>query len=124
MTKPRSEYLWYLASPYSRYHRGLSSAHNLACYNAGVLIRSGIRVFCPIAHTHNIAIAASLDPRDEILWSWMDKPFVEVCDGLIVLTLEGWESSKGVIAEIEAFAKADKPIINMEPGINPFGASP
>ena len=43
---------WYLASPYSKYPEGTQAAFEMACWQAGLLIRAGVPVFSPIAHSH------------------------------------------------------------------------
>ena len=107
---------WYLASPYSKYPYGLSSAHLHACRACVLLITAGIPVFSPIAHSHPIAMTGGLDPLDHDIWLPADKPMVEAAGGLIVLKLEGWSRSIGVAEEIEGFAEMNKPIVYMEPG--------
>ena len=60
--------LWYLASPYSLYAQGTETAFKEACRAAAELIRRGIVVFCPIAHSHVIAEHGHLDALDHRLW--------------------------------------------------------
>ena len=104
---------WYMASPYSKYPYGLSSAHLHACRACALLITAGIPVFSPIVHSHPIA---GLDPLDHDIWMPLDRAMVEAAGGLIVLKLEGWSRSVGVSEEIEWFAEMGKPIVYMEPG--------
>lgn len=102
---------WYLASPYSLYEDGLEEANALVCAAAAYLIEKGIRVFCPIAHSHAICEASELDPLDHNIWMFQDAPFCEAAMGLIVFQLPGWERSAGVTQEIEYFEEAHKPIV-------------
>lgn len=106
---------WYLATPYSLYPGGLDAAANEAARFAGYLIKHGVRVFSPIAHSHAIAKAAGIDPVDLDLWIEADKPFMPPAIGLIVGCIEGWEDSKGVEQEIGIFHEAGKLVIYMEP---------
>jgi hypothetical protein len=115
------DYLWYLASPYSKYPEGLEIAHRQACRAAGILMMQNIRVFCPIAHTHHISlITVGMSSTDHDLWTYLDKPFVDMCDGLIVLKLITWGDSHGVAHEIQCFTEAHKPIFYMEQGEVPW----
>lgn len=92
--------LTYLAVPYSHadpaIQRQRFEAANIA---AGRLIQQGRVVFSPISHTHPIAERCEL-PRGWDYWERFDRTFLSRCDELIVLTLDGWETSQGVQAEI------------------------
>jgi hypothetical protein len=111
---------WYLATPYSKYPGGIEAAFKLACINAGVLMKAGIAVFSPIAHTHPIVIACKMDPFDDFFfWVPPDKPMMEAARGVILLQAEGWQQSVGMQIEREAFTAACKPVILMQPGILP-----
>ena len=110
---------WYLGSPYSKHPRGLTAAHWEACREAGLLIAAGIAVYSPIAHTHPIAMLSHMDPLDHNIWLPMDQPLMEAAKGLIVLKLDGWSRSAGLIEEVKYFASINRPIVYMEPGIIP-----
>lgn len=110
---------FYLATVYSRHPHGIEAAHREACIQAAYLIRHGVPVYSPIAHTHPIAIHGALDPLDHDIWLPADEPMMRAAVGLIVCKMHGWETSKGVQHEIDVFEKADKPIIFMEPGLVP-----
>jgi hypothetical protein len=118
------DYLWYLASPYSIYKEkssGLTLAFEEACIAAGLLMTHGYNVYSPIAMTHSICkYTETLDPLDHELWTRFDKPFVDICDGLIVLKLFAWSDSRGVAHEIQRFTEAHKPILYMEPSEVPW----
>jgi hypothetical protein len=100
----------YLASPYSRYPAGIDAAHRDACRAAAYLIRRGVHVFCPIAHTHPIALHGALDPRNHDLWLALDRKMMDAAAGLIVVMMEGWDTSVGIRHEMTVFANARKPI--------------
>lgn len=106
---------WYLGSPYSKYMHGTEAAWSSVCLQAAVLIRRGISVYSPIAHTHPIAEHGRLDPLDHDIWLPVDRPLMDAAKGLIVLKLEGWSRSYGLAHEIEVFASAGKPVIYMTP---------
>ena len=105
---------WYLATPYSGHPDGLLSAHQDACEEAAVLLLAGINVFCPIAHSHSIAIHGGLNPLDYGIWMPADEPFMNHAVGLLVSLMEGWSESHGVLQEIKYFQKARKPIYALE----------
>lgn len=110
---------FYLATPYSRYEAGIGQAHIDACTEAALLIRAGVPVYSPIAHTHPIAIYGELDPYDHKLWLEADRAFMDSAKGLIVCLMDGWEHSYGMQVEIDTFKEAGKPILYMTPGVVP-----
>ncbi len=110
---------WYLASPYSKYPRGIEAAHRLACEETGRLIRAGVPAYSPIAHSHPIAAACGMDPYDHRIWMPAGCPMMRAAFGLIMLSAEGWEESYGMNLERETFEADGKPIIWMDPGILP-----
>ena len=108
--------LFYLATPYSKYPHGLDAAFRLACEQSGLLIRAGIPVFSPIAHTHPVAMACGMDPLDHKIWLPADAPMMAAATGLIMLRAESWELSYGMSKEREEFEAAGKLIVWMDPG--------
>lgn len=108
------ETYFYLASPYSRFPAGLELAFQEACKATAALIRLGVRVYSPIAHTHPCAILGEIDPYDHKIWLPADEPFMRLASGLIVLKMESWEISYGIAEEIKVFEAAGKPIVYME----------
>lgn len=112
---------WYLASPYSKYPGGLEEAFAIVCRNAALLVQNKVPVFCPIAHTHPLAVHGQLDPYDHDIWLPADEPMMHSAKGLIILAMDGWRASKGVRVEREFFQAAGKPEIFMDPGIIPYG---
>lgn len=110
---------WYLATPYSKYPSGHRNAFYAAAKQASILVRAGIPVYCPIAHTHPVAMYGGMDPFDHSIWLPADEPFMRVAHGLIVCKMSGWDVSFGIGEEIKFFAAASKPIIYMTPGLVP-----
>lgn len=106
---------WYLATVYSKHPDGIDAAHVMACRAAADLIRAGIPVFSPIAHTHPIAIHGAIDPLDHSIWLPADAPMMAGARGLIVYCSEGWRDSYGIGEEIKAFTTAGKSIVHMTP---------
>lgn len=101
---------WYLATPYSKYQLGLDAAFKHACVASAKLVASGVRLYCPIAHTHPIAIYGEIDPRNHEVWLGLDGPFMKGACGLIVTTMQGWSESYGISVEIDSFNLQNKPV--------------
>ncbi|HEV8492476.1 MAG TPA: DUF1937 family protein [Candidatus Angelobacter sp.] len=110
---------WYLATPYSKYPDGITTAFRVACEQTALLVRARIPVFCPIAHTHPIALEGGIDPYDHTIWIPADKPFMECSKGLIFCKLPSWEISDGMRIEREFFESQKRPVIDMTPGVVP-----
>lgn len=107
--------LCYLATPYTKYHLGIEAAFVHACEIAARLLKQGVRVYSPIAHTHPLAIYGNLDPLDHSIWLPFDEAMMDAADCLIVARMKGWDQSYGVKHEIEFFARESKPIIHIDP---------
>ena len=110
---------YYLGSPYSKYPEGRAMACVEACRNAALLIRSGIPVFSPIAHSHAVAEYGQIDPDDHGIWLPLDRRMMAAAGGLIVLQLAQWWTSYGLTTEIDEFHSIGKPIVYMIPGTVP-----
>jgi len=96
-------HLYYLASPYSHKDHAVMSQRAETVTRAAVdLLNQGIFVFAPIAY--NAPWEKYNLPGDWNFWQEFDKAFVSRMDAVVVLTIEGWDISTGVTAEIE-FAK-------------------
>ena len=99
----------YLASPYSHPDAGVRQQRfEAACRAAAALICQGKTAFSPIAHSH--AICRYGVPLDWWFWQQHDRRYLEVCDEVAVLMLDGWRESVGVQAEIAIARELDKPI--------------
>jgi hypothetical protein len=110
---------WYLSSPYSKYPRGIVQAHADVCREAARLIRLGLPIFSPIAHSYAIAIHGGLNPFDHEIWLPADQPMMDAAYGLIVSKMEGWDMSYGLRYEIDTFYGVGKPIVYLSPGETP-----
>ena len=92
----------YLASPYTTPDNDKvteASRYYYACKAAATLMQQGHTVFSPIAHSHRIARFIPGHSHD--FWMAQDLPFLDFADKVVVLTLIGWEESRGIKAEIE-----------------------
>jgi hypothetical protein len=80
---------------------------------AAELMRAGNVVLCPVVHSHPLT-AFGL-PTDWSYWERCDREFLRCCDEVVVLTLERWEQSVGVQAEIRLAAELAKPVSFLDP---------
>jgi hypothetical protein len=99
---------WYLATPYSKYPGGIEAAFQEACRVSAWLIRQEVRLYCPIAHTHPIAVAGGIDPHDHKIWLPADKPFMDAAEGIVVAMMPTWEESYGIKQEIDEFKRTGR----------------
>lgn len=110
----------YLASPYSHPLREVrENRYKAACKKTAQYVEEGVPVFCPIAHTHIVA-----DYMDESLrmdfdtWMRADLPLLHHAGEMHVLTLDGWEDSKGIKREMEYAEENGIPIQFIGPELN------
>lgn len=100
--------LWYLATPYTKDPRGIEAAFIDAARAAAEMVRRGVMVFSPIAHSHPIAIHGALNPLDHSIWLPFDEAIMRVCDGLLIVKMPGWRESYGIGEERKIFRAAGK----------------
>jgi hypothetical protein len=106
----REPRLIYLASPYTHPSPAVRAARfDAACLAAARLIAGGDMVFSPIAHTHPILVRGRL-PSGWDYWERFDRRMIAASDEVAVLTLEGWEKSTGIRAEIQITSELGKPV--------------
>ena len=107
--------LWYIASPYGDEDADLMQRRfDRVCATAARLMRDeGLHVLSPIAHSHPIAQYGL--PTGWEYWRETDVDLMGRCDGLIVVTIDGWDDSRGVRAEIDWAAEHGWPILYVEP---------
>lgn len=105
----------YLASPYThQFHEVIEQRFDAACRAAGKLMAAGHVVFSPIAHMHPIAVRCEL-PRGWDFWHRYDREFVLASEKVVVLMIDGWDTSKGVAAEVAIAHEAGIPVEYMWP---------
>ena len=93
--------LIYIASPYSHPDPQVRiQRFEDVCYYVGELMCGGKHVFSPIAHCHPIQVVHDL-PCDWEYWKETCIAYLSCCYKIIVLQLDGWDSSVGIAAEIE-----------------------
>jgi hypothetical protein len=100
----------YLATPYSHPDKCVEEFRfEQACKIAGALMAQGLVVFCPIAHTHPIAMRSDL-PRGWMYWAEFDEEFIRMAEKVVVARMDGWRKSTGVRAEIQIAQKLGIPV--------------
>jgi sugar phosphate isomerase/epimerase len=108
----------YLASPYSHPDATVRvERFEKVAKVAAKLMASGIHLYCPITHTHPIALAGDL-PTGWDYWEQYDRKLLKACGELWVCMMPGWEESKGVTGEIAIARELRLPVryINPETG--------
>lgn len=108
--------LYYLAAPYSHPTDDMMIRRfEAACVAAARLMEKGIVVFSPLSHSVPVAAYGELYATDHEFWMAQDLPILELCDVLAVLKIPGWDTSRGVEAEIETAREKCMPITYLEP---------
>src|ERR1700690_2249811 len=92
--------LCYIASPYSKV-ADIDRAFQQVARVAAQLAKSGLTIFCPIAHSHPLVRALGLDHRDPAVYAALNAKMLDSCNVLIVVRLEGWQDSDGIREEVE-----------------------
>ena len=106
----------YLASPYTHPDPAVRQwRFEAACRVTAKLMRAGLIVFSPIAHSHPLTRYGL--PGEWQFWQRYDRAHLEACSGLAVLMLEGWKESKGVQSEIAFARDLGKPVIFIAPEV-------
>lgn len=106
--------LIYLAAPYS-HENHIVVYQRVVWINAATaaLFAKGLFVFSPITHTHPIKELTESKGSFE-QWAAYDYAMLDRCQRLLVLTLPGWDKSKGVTAEIAYWQKRGLPVEYMD----------
>jgi hypothetical protein len=96
----------YLASPYSHSDPFVREERYLRAMQVlKGLLEKRMWTFSPIVHCHELKKIADL-PHEHEFWLDYDCHILKQCDELLVLRIEGWETSRGVKMEMD-FAKAN-----------------
>jgi hypothetical protein len=106
----------YLASPYTHVDAAVrESRFDAACLATSTLMRAGLSVYAPIVHSHPL-VRYGL-PIEWEFWQAHDCEHLQRCDEVMVLTLDGWKTSRGVQAEIALAIELDLPIRYLSPSM-------
>jgi len=95
----------YLATPYTGTEVQQIVRFKQACEICADLMKSGLNVFSPIAHSHNIAVYGNM-PGSYDFWKGQNASWLEWSDELWIARMYGWDKSKGIRFEID-WAKAN-----------------
>ena len=98
--EPERTGIIYLAVPYSHKDESIQEerfekVNEVSAY----LLRNGFTVLSPISMMHPVAKYGL--PTDWKFWAKIDTDFMLACEKVLVLRLEGWETSVGVTVEIK-----------------------
>ena len=101
----------YLAIPYS----GMEElSFKISCMVTAFLMKTGKTVYSPVVNGHILATKYDL-PADREFWLKHDLDILCRCDELYVVTLDGWDKSFGVSAEIEEALSMGMPVSFIDP---------
>jgi hypothetical protein len=109
--------VFYLAAPY--YHKNyakMAERVTIVSKTCIELLKLGIYCFSPLTQNHTLRKIGKLESGWNV-WGKYDEALLSHCDGIIVLKLDGWETSKGIAAEIKIAKKLNLKIYYFEPFI-------
>ena len=110
----------YLGLPYSDNNsKVMQYRFEVANQIAAELMNMGYYVFSPISHSHPISVQCGL-PGDYFYWKKWNRSFLEWAEVLIVVKLEGWKRSEGLNGEVDVISVLGKPVITVNPYIEPY----
>lgn len=113
----------YLASPYTHSDPLVRERRfQSACAATAGLMRAELLVFSPIVHGHSL-VEFGL-PIDWSYWERFDRAWLVRCSWLAVLTIDGWDKSEGVAAEVKIAGEIEKPVRYLDPLTLTFAESP
>ena len=105
----------YLASPYTAPTRVLREKRfRMVARAAAKRMVTGEVVYSPIVHGHIVETVGDIGEQSHSFWMRQCFPMLRHAGKLVVLMLEGWESSMGVQMEIETARASGIPIEYME----------
>lgn len=105
----------YLACPYVHEERVVREARFVQVSKAAAhLMNQGHIVFSPITHGHPMAVNGGL-PTGWQFWERVDKAFLQHCHTIVVLPIEGWRESKGLMAELKYARENNIEILYLDP---------
>jgi hypothetical protein len=105
----------YLASPYTHSDpEVVLSRYDDTLLAVSTLARLNIHVISPIILWHQAAITHSL-PTSHHFWQSFNESLLTRCSSLILLQLDGWQSSAGIAHELNFAAAHQLPITHLTP---------
>lgn len=106
--------LAYLACPYSHPDSAVRKRRLFAAnWMASRLLAEGVYVYSPL--THNLPLDQQGTLTGWKNWQTFDLLMVSRCDKVIVMKMDGWQSSEGVLAECRHAQSLGLPIEEIQP---------
>lgn len=102
----------YLSIPYTGCE---DSSFRVSCVALEKLIRAGNTAISTVVCGHAMERQNRITKSDHDLWLGYDLKLLHYCDTLAVITLDGWEDSAGVKAEIDEAERLGVPIVYLDP---------
>jgi nucleoside 2-deoxyribosyltransferase len=82
---------------------------------AAWLLEQGYNVFSPLSHSHRIAHHMG-NHNDGDFWVNLCMDFVDWCDVIAIMKIEGWNKSEGIKKELAWAVEDGKPVMEIERG--------
>jgi hypothetical protein len=102
--------LIYLASPYTHKDEAVMESRYLRAMECrAAMMRDGLHVYSPIVDCHAMSRRCTM-PSTWEYWQAFDELLISRCDRLWVLTIDGWDKSVGVTAEVQIAERLKKPL--------------
>lgn len=92
----------YIGCPYTGTDDQKQKRYEEVTSFAAKLVESGNIVYSPITHSHPIESRMN-KKMSSGEWVKFDAPFMEICNRMIVVMMDGWENSLGLRHEIAYF---------------------
>lgn len=116
---------FYISNPYNGTEEQKEERARIASRVCGRLLKCGVHAWSPIVHNHAMMKdhEFSLEERRSLILDF-DFSLLRAAKGMIILTLDGWDRSYGVHAEIELCQKLSIPIKYLNPADLDLGKDP
>jgi hypothetical protein len=107
---------YYISNPYNGTEEQKEQRAEVAARVSGMLLKKGIHAWSPIVHNHAMMKnhTFTLEERRSLILDF-DFSLLKASKGMIVLTIDGWDKSYGVRAEIELCQKLSIPVSYLDP---------
>lgn len=108
---------YYISNPYNGTDEQREERARIAAHVCGRLLKKGIHSWSPIVHNHAMMKTFNqftLEERRSVILDF-DFSLLKASKGMIVLTIDGWDKSYGVKAEIELCQKLSIPVKYLDP---------
>jgi hypothetical protein len=107
---------YYLSNPYNGSPEEMQSRAQIAAEVCAALLRKGIHAWSPIVHNHALMehVPFTLEERKALMLPF-DFTLLKASQGMIVLTISGWDKSYGVGKEIALCKELNIPVKYLHP---------